>query len=91
MTRPGETITHGGVTVLGPLNVPSSVPYHASQMLSSNITAFLRLLLRDGNLSIDLDDEIVRETLVTHKGAVAHPKIAELLAAAQQKGDAVSA
>lgn len=91
VTRPGETITHAGVIVLGPVNVPSSVPYHASQMLSSNITALLRLLLREGNLSIDLNDEIIRETLVTHKGAVTHPKIAELLAAAQQKGDVVSA
>jgi NAD(P) transhydrogenase subunit alpha len=91
VTRPGETINHAGVTVLGPLNVPSSTPYHASQMLSSNITAFLRLLLRDGNVSIDVKDEIIRETLVTHQGAVVHARIAELLAAAQQKGDAVSA
>ncbi len=91
VTRPGETIVHGGVTVMGPLNVPSAVPYHASQMLSSNITAFLRLLLPNGNLTIDTGDEIIRETLVTHEHAVVHPRIAELPAASQGAGTAVSA
>jgi NAD(P) transhydrogenase subunit alpha len=91
VTRPGETIAHGGVTVMGPLNVPSAVPYHASQMLSSNITAFLRLLLPNGNLTIDTSDEIIRETLVTHEHAVVHPRVAELLAASQGAGTAVSA
>lgn len=91
VTRPGETITYAGVTVLGPLNVPSSLPYHASQMLSSNITAFLRLLIREGKVWIDLNDEIIRETLITHRRALAHRRVAELLAAAQQRGEAVSA
>ena len=65
--------THGGVAVLGPLNVPSTVPFHASQMLSSNITAFLRLIVPEGNLAIDGSDEIIRETLVTHEARVVHP------------------
>lgn len=91
VTRPGETVIQGGVTVVGPLNVPSAVPYHASQMLSANITAFLRLLLRNGNFTIDGSDEIIRETLIAHEHAVVHPRIAELLAASPQKGDAVSA
>ena len=91
VTRPGETVLYGGVAVLGPLNVPSTVPYHASQMLSSNITAFLRLLLPNGNLTIDGSDEIIRETLVTHEHAVVHSRIAELIAASQGTGAAVSA
>ncbi len=91
LTRPGETVTHGGVSILGPVNVPSMVPYHASQMLSSNITAFLRLLLPNGQLTIDGTDEIIRETLVTHEHAVVHPRIAELMAQAQSAGEAVSA
>src|SRR5439155_15361507 len=67
-TCPGETVQHGGVLILGPLNVPSTVPFHASQMLSSNITAFLRLLAAKGSIAIDENDEIIRSTLVTHEG-----------------------
>jgi len=78
VTRAGETIVHRGVTVVGPVNVPSMVPYHASQMLSSNISAFLKLLLSDGALTINRDDEIIRETLVTHEGQIVHARIAEL-------------
>jgi H+-translocating NAD(P) transhydrogenase subunit alpha len=91
VTKPGETITHEGVIVLGPLNLPSTVPFHASQMLSSNINAFLKLLLPKGELHIDTGDEIVRETLVTHKGAVAHAQIAQLVEAARTEESRVSA
>jgi NAD(P) transhydrogenase subunit alpha len=80
LTRPGQTVAHNGVVILGPLNLPSMVPYHASQMYSSNMAAFLRLLVKDGNLNINLEDEIVRETLVAHEGKVVNVKIAELLA-----------
>ena len=52
---------------MGPLNLPSSVPYHASQMYGSNVTAFVKLLFKDGALNINLDDEIIRETLVTYQ------------------------
>jgi H+-translocating NAD(P) transhydrogenase subunit alpha len=80
LTRPGETTMHNGVTIAGPLNVPSMVPYHASQMYSCNMAAFLRLLVKNGNLNINLEDEIIRDTLVAHQGKVANAKIAELLA-----------
>jgi NAD(P) transhydrogenase subunit alpha len=90
-TCPGETVHYGGVVILGPLNVPSTVPFHASQMLSSNITAFLRLLVPNGSLAINETDEIIRSTLVTHEGRVVHPQVAELIAASQVKGDKVIA
>jgi NAD(P) transhydrogenase subunit alpha len=90
-TRPGETVQYGGVVILGPLNVPSTVPFHASQMLSSNITAFLRLLVPNGSVAIDATDEIIRSTLVTHEGKVVHPQVAELIAASPVKGDEVIA
>jgi NAD(P) transhydrogenase subunit alpha len=77
LTRPGETIVHNGITLLGPLNVPSMVPQHASQMFASNIAAFIKLLVRDGRVAIDRDDEIIRETLVTHEGQVVHPRVLE--------------
>ena len=81
LTRPGETVVENGVIILGPLNLPSLVPHHASQMLSANIAALAKLLVRDGSVGMDLEDQIIRETLVTHGGKVVHPKVAELLAA----------
>jgi H+-translocating NAD(P) transhydrogenase subunit alpha len=81
-TKPDEIVQAGGVTVLGPTNLPSESPYHASQMYSKNITNFLLHLVRDGQIKIDLEDEIVRETLVCRDGEVVHPKIKELLATA---------
>jgi NAD(P) transhydrogenase subunit alpha len=83
LTRPGETVVENGVTILGPLNLPSMTPHHASQMLSANIAAVAKLLVRDGQVGMDLADQIIRETLVTHGGKVVHPKVAELLAASQ--------
>ncbi len=77
VTRPGETIVEQGVSVLGPLNVPSMVPFHASQMYSSNISSFIKLLFKDGALNINLEDEIIRETLVTHESKIVHPRVLE--------------
>jgi NAD(P) transhydrogenase subunit alpha len=79
LTRPGEEVEEAGVRILGPVNLPSTVPYHASQMYARNIAAFLGYMIRDGRLAIDPDDEIVRETMVTHAGSVVHPRVRELL------------
>ncbi|MEC4688584.1 MAG: hypothetical protein V3U08_04105, partial [Nitrospirales bacterium] len=68
-----------GVTILGPVNLAASVPYHASQMYAKNITAFVRHLVKSGQLQIDRKDEIVQETLVAHGGSVVHPRIREKL------------
>lgn len=85
LTRPGEMYLHNGVTIAGPVNLPSMVPYHASQMLSANISSFLKLLVTGGNININLEDEIIRETLVSHEGRIAHARIAELIAASQSQ------
>jgi len=74
LTKPGQTIVVHNVTILGPTNLPASIPYHASQMYSKNITTFLAHLLKGGSLTIDSSDEITRETLVTHGGAVVHER-----------------
>jgi NAD(P) transhydrogenase subunit alpha len=79
LTRPGETVSRGGVTILGPLNLPSTVPQHASQMHGRNVASFLGLLVGGGELKIDVADEIVRETLVTRDGEVVHPRVREAL------------
>jgi NAD(P) transhydrogenase subunit alpha len=79
LTRPGEVVDEGGVQIFGPLNLPSTVPYHASQMYARNIATFLKYLLKDGAIVFDRADEIVRETLVTYEAGVVHPKVRELL------------
>ena len=75
LTRPDETVTVHGVTILGPTNLPASVPFHASQMYSKNVTTFLMHLVKDGALALDPADEIVKETLVTKDGAVVHERV----------------
>lgn len=79
LTRPGETLVHGGVTILGPLNVASAIPHHASQMYAKNISNFVGQMVKDGALRIDTGDEVIRETLVVREGEVVHPKVRELL------------
>ena len=70
LTRPGETVDYQGVSVLGPTNLPSEVPFTASQLYAKNIATFLVSLVREGKIQLDLEDEIVRETLVARGGKV---------------------
>ena len=79
LTQQGTCVEHGGVTILGPENLPASIPQHASEMFSRNIGTFVEHLYRDGRFSVDDDDEIVRETLVTCQGEVVHSGVRELL------------
>jgi len=79
LTRPGDTVEQNGVRILGPLNLPSDLPYHASQMYGKNIAALIKFLVKDGAIALNLEDEIVRETLVTHGGEVVHPRVREML------------
>ncbi len=81
LTRPGETALEYGVTILGPRNLPASVPHDASQMYARNVTAFLTHLVRDGQLRLDTEDPIVRETMLTRGGEVVHPRLREVGAA----------
>ncbi|HKE26996.1 MAG TPA: Re/Si-specific NAD(P)(+) transhydrogenase subunit alpha [Bryobacteraceae bacterium] len=82
LTKPGETVENGaGVRIMGPVNLPSTIPYHASQMYARNIATFLKYLVKDGTLTLDREDEIVRETLVTFGGAVVHERVKESLGA----------
>ncbi len=79
LTRPGETVEADGVTILGPVDLASTVPYHASQMYARNVTAFLQNLVKDGALRLNLEDPILRDTLLTHQGQVVHSQVRELL------------
>ena len=79
LTHPGQTVVHNGISILGPLNLPSTVPYHASQMYASNLVSFLKLMVNKGELKINREDEIIRETLVTQGGEVVHARVSEKL------------
>jgi len=77
LTRPGEIIVAHGVSIMGSFNLASSVPYHASQMYARNVSAFLLHLVKDGKLQMDLEDEIVRDTLLTRNGDVVNSRVRE--------------
>ena len=81
LTQANRTVVVHGVTIIGTENLPSLVPYHASQMYSKNIATFLLHLVKKGELTIDREDEITKGTLVTCDGDVVHSQIRELLGA----------
>jgi H+-translocating NAD(P) transhydrogenase subunit alpha len=70
LTRPDEEVTHNGVTILGPTNLPSSMPYHASQLYARNVTALVNHLAPEGELQLDFEDEITAGACVTRKEEV---------------------
>ena len=78
-TRPDETVVENGVSILGPVNLSSGIPFHASQMYARNVATFLLHLVKDGGLNIDLEDEITQGTLVARGGEVVHPRVREVL------------
>ena len=78
-SRPDETVIAHGVTILGPTNLPATVPFHASQMYAKNVSTLLLHLVDDGTLTIDLEDDITQGTLVSRDGDVVHPRVRELL------------
>ncbi|MEJ2188707.1 MAG: Re/Si-specific NAD(P)(+) transhydrogenase subunit alpha [Acidobacteriota bacterium] len=84
LTRPGEATIEGGITILGPVNLPASIPYHASQMYAKNITTFLLHLVDEGALKIDRGDEITAGTLITEGGKVVTEMVLEAMDAAKQ-------
>jgi NAD(P) transhydrogenase subunit alpha len=77
LTRTGENIVEHGVTIIGRINLATTVPYHASQMYARNITAFLLHLVKDGKFRIDTGDDIVANTLVTQAGEIVNPRVRE--------------
>ena len=76
LTKSGETVNVNGVSILGPLNLPATVPYHASQLYSRNLTSFLGLIADKGALKIDMADEILKGACIAYNGENVHPKVA---------------
>jgi len=77
LTRAEQTTVQHGVTIVGQINVASTVPYHASQMYARNLTTFLTLLAKGGKLNVNLEDDIIRETLVTWGGEISNTRVRE--------------
>ncbi len=75
LTEPGRTIVKNGVTILGPLNLPSSMAPQASQLYSRNITTFLAEIVKDGTLRLDMNDELVRGPMILHEGQVVNEQV----------------
>ena len=85
LTEPGSTVVRHGVTIRGPLNVPSSMAPQASQLYSRNVVTFLSTMLKDGKLSINVDDELVKGTMVVHKGKVVNGQVRAALGEADSE------
>src|SRR5437773_10386090 len=76
LSKPDETVERDGVTIMAPTNLPATVPVHASQLYSRNVTAFLKLLIKDGELHLDMNDDVVGPSCVTHEGKWVNERVA---------------
>jgi len=79
-SKPDEIVERDGVTIMAPTNLPATVPVHASQLYSRNVTSFLALLIKDGELHVDMEDNIVGPSCVTHEGKCMNQLVAAMLA-----------
>jgi NAD(P) transhydrogenase subunit alpha len=79
LTKAGEVVVYNDVKILGPINIPASVPYHASQMYARNVVTFIQNMVKDNEINVDMEDEIIAGTLVTSGGDVVNPRVREIL------------
>jgi len=80
-TDPGKDIVRNGVTIIGPINLPSSMPVHASQLYSKNLTSLLQLLIKDKALQVDFTDDIIDAACITHAGEIRNQRVKDALQA----------
>jgi len=80
LTEPGQEVVKHGVVILGPVNIASTVPFHASQMYARTVTNYLSHLLKEGKVQLDLSDELTRGQLVTYQGEILHEAVRTALA-----------
>ena len=81
LTKKDETITHNGVIIDGTSNIPGTMPVHASELYAKNVTALLTYMVKDGELNLDLEDEIISGSMYTHNGEITHKPTKETLTA----------
>ncbi len=87
LTVPGQSVERNGVTIHGPVNLPSEVPYTASQLYAKNVSNLVLHLSKDGTIHVDLEDEIARDTLVVRGGEVVNPRVREVLGMPSDPGE----
>lgn len=83
-TEPGKDVVRNGVTIIGPINLPSSMPVHASQMYAKNILTLVQYLVKDGQMQMNFDDDIIAETCIAHAGEIRNQRVREVLAQVNQ-------
>ena len=81
LSQADEVVERNGVTIMAPTNLPATVPVHASQLYSRNVTSFLSLLIKDGNLNLDMNDDVVGPSCVTHEGKWVNQRVAAAMGA----------
>jgi NAD(P) transhydrogenase subunit alpha len=79
LSSAGENVVRHDVTIMSPINIASTVPFHASQLYAKNLSTFLLYLIKDGQLRLDRDDPIVRDTLISYDGEIVNERIREFL------------
>jgi NAD(P) transhydrogenase subunit alpha len=79
LTKAGETVVCNNVKIIGPTNMPAMVAFHASQMYARNVTTFLQNMVKDGEITLNMEDEIISDTMVTRDGDVVNPRVREVL------------
>lgn len=79
MTKAGEDVLYNGVKIIGPINLPSSMPSHSSQMFARNISALLNYLINDGKIHLDFQDDIIASCCITHNGEILNEKVRDML------------
>jgi H+-translocating NAD(P) transhydrogenase subunit alpha len=82
LTQADQRVIENGVTILGPTNIVADAAFHASLMFGNNITKFLQNMVKAGVANLNMEDQIIQETMVTRDGAVVHPKLAQTVQAA---------
>jgi NAD(P) transhydrogenase subunit alpha len=80
-SKPDETVERDGITIMSPTNLPATVPVHASQLYSRNVSSFLNLLIKDGELHLDMNDDVVGPSCVTHEGKWMNQRVAATMGA----------
>jgi H+-translocating NAD(P) transhydrogenase subunit alpha len=80
-SKADEVVEHDGITIMAPTNLPATVPVHASQLYSRNVTSFLNLLIKDGALNLDMDDDVIGPSCVTHQGKWVNQRVAAAMGA----------
>jgi NAD(P) transhydrogenase subunit alpha len=90
LSRPGETVHVGGVTILAPLNLPATMPFHASLLFSRNLTAFVQAFTTEGTFQVDFSDEIQQGAIITYDGEVKHAPTRDALQNVQPHAETVA-